>query len=188
MTSETLDLSTFDTEEFIACARYGELPELQSLISTYLSTLPPTLATSPQTLTTLYTIRTPSQSTALHYASANGHLPIITHILPHIPPSFINATNDDGSTPLHWAALNGQLEVVQELLKAGANATLKNSMGRSAVTLAEQQGHLETVQALLGSYDPEEEDDDGAEEVEGGASGSKDVEEEAGASAEEVAR
>lgn len=75
----------------------------------------------------------------------------------------------------------------------GGNATLKNSMGRSAVTLAEQQEHLETVQALLGSYDPEEEEDDGAEEQggEAGPSRSKDVGEEvtaSGSASEEVAR
>ncbi|KAJ3040259.1 hypothetical protein HDV00_011237 [Rhizophlyctis rosea] len=154
----------FDVSEFIACARYGDLDDLNELVSTYLSSHPST------PLPALYTSRTSSNATALHYASANGHLPIVAHLLPSLSPTDVNAQNDDGSTPLHWAALNGHLEVVKALLAAGADATLRNEMGRSAVTVAEQQGHLEVVSVLLASYDPEEaEDGEEAEEKEGGA-------------------
>ncbi|KAJ3278143.1 hypothetical protein HK104_002609, partial [Borealophlyctis nickersoniae] len=106
----------FDVDELVACARYDDLPELESLVSSYLALHPNT------PLRTLYTSATATGATALHYAAANGHLDIVSHILPHLTVHDINKGNEDGSTALHWAALNGKKECVEMLVKAGADA------------------------------------------------------------------
>ncbi|KAJ3019814.1 hypothetical protein HKX48_001741 [Thoreauomyces humboldtii] len=145
----------FDVQEFVTCARYGDLDGLKELVQDHLAAQPTA------SLRSLYVSSLPtSAATALHQASANGHLDIITHILPELSVSDVNAPNQDGSTALHWAALNGKLECVEALLKAGADATQKNDLGRSPVTVAEQQGHMDVVNLLLKSFEPEEEAED----------------------------
>jgi ankyrin repeat protein len=103
--------------------------------------------------------RNSASQSALHLAAANGHLNIVEFLIKYLHPIDVNLQIDEGSTPLHWAALNGHLAIVEKLLEAGADATVTNASGRSPVTLAEQQSHLEVVQVLLKSYDPEEDDE-----------------------------
>ncbi|CAJ0839475.1 12303_t:CDS:2 [Entrophospora sp. SA101] len=65
-------------------------------------------------------------NTALHMASANGHIEIVKFIIDTICSSstnddfsigtLINSQNNSGNTPLHWSALNGHLDVVEILL------------------------------------------------------------------------
>jgi ankyrin repeat protein len=45
-----------------------------------------------------------------------------------------NAPGPDGTTAIMWAASNDDLELVRALIKAGANVTLKNKFGTSALT------------------------------------------------------
>ena len=47
------------------------------------------------------------------------------------------------------AAWEGEASVVAELLKHGANATLVNSQRRSALMLAESEGHRAVVKLLV---------------------------------------
>ncbi|KAI9009510.1 ankyrin repeat-containing domain protein, partial [Gaertneriomyces semiglobifer] len=152
-------LNDFNVDEFIACARYGELDDLKQMVTDYLQAQNGTLETNNATLRAIYTSKNSSGNTALHMAAANGELEILKYILPHLTMGDVNSTNSDGSTPLHWAALNGKLDCVQLLLDSGADATLQNEQGRSAVTVAEQQGHMDVVNVLLKSYEPEEEGD-----------------------------
>jgi ankyrin repeat protein len=79
----------------------------------------------------------------------------------------LNKPNHEGSRALHWAALNGRTEIVKALLAHGACPTLRNHAGFSAATLAEQTEHLEVATLIYQSYDPEEDDEEGAEVEEG---------------------
>ena len=54
-------------------------------------------------------------------------------------------------TLLTWAAIHGQALSVQKLLDSGANVSVKNGDGFSAMMIACQQGHLEVVK-VLSSY------------------------------------
>ena len=153
-------MTTWDPEEFVACSRYGELDEMinimcKTLQVSDLSTIPA------QEMISLIKTRNSQSQSALHLSAANGHLNIVEFLVKYLTPKDINAMTEEGSTPLHWAALNGHFTVVEKLLEAGADATIRNAAGRSPVTLAEQQSHLDVVQALLKSYDPEEEEDEG---------------------------
>lgn len=154
-----MTLATWDTEEFVACARYGEYKEMIDMICTAchaseISEIPI------ENLTNLVKSRNSLSQSALHLSAANGQYQIVEFLIKYLNPVDVNALTDEGSTPLHWAALNGHLKIVEKLLEAGADATIKNSSGRSPVTLAEQQSHLEVVQVLLKSYDPEEEEEE----------------------------
>ncbi|EYU45456.1 hypothetical protein MIMGU_mgv1a015521mg [Erythranthe guttata] len=48
--------------------------------------------------------------TALHMASANGHLDIVDYLIRN--GADVNACNTEKNTPLHWACLNGHIEVL----------------------------------------------------------------------------
>ncbi|KAH6571683.1 hypothetical protein BASA62_003769 [Batrachochytrium salamandrivorans] len=72
----------------------------------------------------------------------------------------VNVTNEEGSTPLHWAALNGHIKIVGLLLEHGASATLKNKAGKSAVTVSAQANHIEIMDLLLKSFDPDDENEE----------------------------
>ena len=103
-----------------------------------------------------------SQSSLLHYPSANGSTEIVQYLLSLLSsedtavPShsdgdnralatktisdLLNQKNVSGNTPLHWAALNGHIEVVKLLVGGGADASLQNAMGRDSVVEAELSG------------------------------------------------
>ncbi|KAJ3097906.1 hypothetical protein HDU97_004484 [Phlyctochytrium planicorne] len=169
-----VEITAFDVENFVDCARYGELDDMKAIIDAYFASTNSNKEDK-DILRTLVTTRSAAGHTALHVASANGELAVIDYLLQYYRPNDLHiGTTEDGSTALHWAALNGKLECVERFLKEGADATFKNDDGRSAVTVAEQQGHLEVVNLLLKSFEP-------GEDVTGGNAdqdGSGDVEEE----------
>ena len=111
------------------------------------------LFTSPSTLGGGYS--------ALHVSAANNQTEVLEFLL-----HFLTSSSDlslssslptsSGDTPLHWASVNGSTDCVKLLLAAGADATLKNNSGRSSVTVAEQQNHLEIVNLLLATFEPGE--------------------------------
>jgi len=111
-----------------------------------------------------------SQSSLLHYPSANGNLEIVTYLLSLLAPSeslhgspsgttadksapqLVNHRNVSGNTPLHWAGVNGHLEVVKKLVHAGADPTIVNAAGRDAVVESEasaKEGAAECAVWLL---------------------------------------
>jgi uncharacterized protein len=55
--------------------------------------------------------------------------------------AMVNATQMGGWTPLHEAAARGEVDLVSLLLQYGANATLKNDDGTTALDLARKNGH-----------------------------------------------
>ena len=76
--------------------------------------------------------------TPLHYAATGGHLEIIRLLLEHY--AYIDAESPNGSTPLMMAARYGSIDAVKLLLEEGADPTLKNEQGLSAVDFAKSAG------------------------------------------------
>jgi len=60
----------------------------------------------------------------------------------------VNATSNYGRSALHGAAINGRLAIVKRLLEQGADPTLRDRDGDTALDDARQYGHSEVV-ALL---------------------------------------
>lgn len=94
-----------------------------------------------------------SQNTALHYAAANGHDALLSHVLQllDLPPQseFVNKRNSAGNTALHWASLNGHLGTTRLLVAAGADLWTRNQAGNLAVFEAERAGKDDVVAYLL---------------------------------------
>jgi len=84
--------------------------------------------------------------TALHYAAASGHNGIVTLLLEKF--AYIDAESPNKTTPLMMAARGGHILTVKLLLDAGADATLKNEQGKTAIDLARQFGHSDIVEGL----------------------------------------
>ncbi|KAI4090093.1 MAG: hypothetical protein LQ339_008436 [Xanthoria mediterranea] len=100
----------------------------------------------------LATIDPDSGNGLLHYASANGCLDILRHLLPPsstTSPLNINLPNTSGNTSLHWAALNGHLDAIKILIAAGADPAIRNFAGHDAVYEAERSGKQDVVEWLL---------------------------------------
>jgi len=74
--------------------------------------------------------------TPLHYAATNGHVDIIRLLLDN--HAYIDAESPNGSTPLMMAAMYGTTDAVKELLDTGADPSLKNTIGLSAIDFARQ--------------------------------------------------
>ena len=72
--------------------------------------------------------------TPLHYEATRGHVEIIQILLDE--SAYIDAESPNKSTPLMMAAMYGSTEAVRALLDAGADPTLRNELGLSAVDFA----------------------------------------------------
>jgi uncharacterized protein len=72
--------------------------------------------------------------TPLHYAATGGHLEIMQLLLDH--DAYIDAESPNGTTPLMMAAQYGTPAAAKLLLDAGADPTLKNQVGLTAVDFA----------------------------------------------------
>lgn len=72
--------------------------------------------------------------TPLHYAATHGHVEIILMLLDE--NAYIDAESPNKTTPLMMAAMYGSTAAVRALLDAGADPTLRNELGMSAVDFA----------------------------------------------------
>jgi ankyrin repeat protein len=72
--------------------------------------------------------------TPLHYAATKGHVDVIKLLLDH--HAYPDAESPNKTTPLMMAARYGTPAAVKALLDAGADPTLKNSLGLSALEFA----------------------------------------------------
>jgi ankyrin repeat protein len=72
--------------------------------------------------------------TALHYAAAGGHNAIVQLLLDKY--AYIDAESPNRTTPIMMAARGGHIYTVKLLLDEGADATLKNDVGMTAIDFA----------------------------------------------------
>ncbi|CDP07971.1 unnamed protein product [Coffea canephora] len=119
-----------DVDAMLEAARYDDIDDLRSLASAGTS----------------LDSKDSHGRTALHMASANGHLDIVEYLVHHRVD--INAVNVEHNTPLHWACLNGHIEVVKCLILAGANVSALNSHERTPVDEAVTGGKMDVVDAI----------------------------------------
>lgn len=84
--------------------------------------------------------------TPLHYAATAGQLEVMEILLEE--HAFIDAESPNKSTPLMMAAKYGSTAAVKLLLEAGADATMRNELGLSAVDFA-QQGNRRDAADLI---------------------------------------
>lgn len=83
---------------------------------------------------------------ALHYAASGGHVTVIAYLLDAY--AYIDAESPNGTTPLMMAARYGSPEAVKHLIQAGADVTLQNQLGLTALDFA-VAGQRPNAQALI---------------------------------------
>lgn len=103
----------------------------------------------------------PNQLTPLHYAASNGNAEIIKLLLDFYEhnsckesgccdfPSLIN--NDDNPekvTPLNWAALFGKEDAAVLLITRGADYTIQDALGKTALDYALENNFKEVAELL----------------------------------------
>lgn len=66
-------------------------------------------------------------------------------------PCLLDTMNDDWQSPLHLAVLTHQSEIVKHLILAGADPSLRNFRGNTALHLACASGDLACAEALTDS-------------------------------------
>ena len=84
--------------------------------------------------------------TPLHYASTNGHLQIMDLLLEN--HAYIDAESPNRTTPLMMAAQYGTPAAVKLLLEAGADATLRNQLGLTAIDFANKAGRTDAAELI----------------------------------------
>ncbi|MCX6598243.1 MAG: ankyrin repeat domain-containing protein [Acidobacteria bacterium] len=86
---------------------------------------------------------------AIFFAAINQNLPMLRAMV--AKGADVKALDGAGSTVLMWAAANeeGRADLVKELLKAGADPSVKNLMGETALDWAMRRGSTPAVAALL---------------------------------------
>jgi uncharacterized protein len=84
--------------------------------------------------------------TPLHYAATRGHLDIMYLLLEN--HAYIDASSPNESTPLMMAALYGTPSAVKLLLESGADPTIKNSVGMTAIDFAHRDKRTESAEII----------------------------------------
>lgn len=84
--------------------------------------------------------------TALHYAATAGNNEIVQLLLDK--SAYIDAESPNKTTPIMMAARGGHIFTVKLLLDEGADATLKNNIGMTAIDFARQAEHQDIVDGL----------------------------------------
>ena len=79
---------------------------------------------------------------------------ILTQVLPHVPPSYLNERDHRGWCPLHLVAANKdeagvRPQMIRALVAARADLSAKRGEGMSPLLMAASTGHLEGCKALL---------------------------------------
>jgi uncharacterized protein len=82
----------------------------------------------------------------LHYAATGGHVAVLRLLLDK--HAYIDASSPNESTPLMMAAMYGNPDAVKVLLEAGADSTIKNSLGLTAIDFARRGGRLDSVELI----------------------------------------
>ena len=88
----------------------------------------------------------------LHYAASHPGIKateVVRLLLEH--HAYIDASSPNGSTPLMMAAMYGHSGVIAQLLEAGADATIKNEQGLSAMDFAHRAGRATEAEQIARS-------------------------------------
>ncbi len=93
--------------------------------------------------------------TPLHYMCLDGRILVLKLMLvDHSIETELNAVDNSGRTPLHYACRNGHEECAVALLKLGADITMKDQHGWTALDAARFNGRKELLDALRGNIRP----------------------------------
>ena len=84
--------------------------------------------------------------TALHYAAAGGPDEIVQLLLDKY--AYIDAESPNKTTPIMMAARSGHIYTVKILLDQGADATLKNDVGMTAIDFARSVDRQDIAEGL----------------------------------------
>lgn len=84
--------------------------------------------------------------TPLHYAAAGGHNEIVQILLEK--SAYIDAESPNKTTPIMMAARGGHIMTVKLLLDEGADATLKNDLGMTAIDFAKKHEFNDIAEGL----------------------------------------
>ena len=82
----------------------------------------------------------------LHYAATNGHLKIMELLLNE--NAHIDAASPNGTTPLMMAAHYGSPAAVKLLLEAGADPTIRNQLGLTAIDFAYRANRTDAAEMI----------------------------------------
>lgn len=86
---------------------------------------------------------------ALHIASHKGQAAIIRMLLATKSHLDVDSMTSDGRSALHIAVLAQHADVVEELLRAGANALLRDGEGQTAMHMAAKSGNIAAARQIL---------------------------------------
>jgi ankyrin repeat protein len=84
--------------------------------------------------------------TPLHYAASIGDNDIVSMLLDK--SAYIDAESPNKTTPIMMAARGGHILTVKLLLDEGADATLKNELGMTAIDFAKKNNHQDIADGL----------------------------------------
>ncbi|XP_058790152.1 NF-kappa-B inhibitor cactus-like [Phymastichus coffea] len=101
----------------------------------------------------LYYTQNEDGDTLLHVAIIQGFIEAslsLISISPH--PCLLDILNDDIQTALHLAVMTNQPEIVRKLVLAGADISIRNHQGNTALHLACISGDLACTKALTEPY------------------------------------
>ncbi|XP_035732908.1 NF-kappa-B inhibitor cactus-like [Vespa mandarinia] len=105
----------------------------------------------------LYYTQDDEGDTQLHIAIVQGFLEAAFSLIRMAPhPCLLDILNDDGQSPLHLAVLTRQPRIVRRLILAGANPSLRNFRGNTALHLTCETGDLSCAKALTDPLSPVE--------------------------------
>jgi ankyrin repeat protein len=85
--------------------------------------------------------------TPLHYAATGGHLEMIKLLLEN--HAYIDTESPNKTTPLMMAAQYGTAQAVKLLLEEGADLTLKNDLGMTALDFSRQAEKRDSFDVLM---------------------------------------
>lgn len=90
-----------------------------------------------------------NRATALHIAVRNNHKDSVIKLISHCNNEVVNAPAFRSDlTPLHLAALHGYYAIAEILLDNGADRTIKNRQGKTALDFATDRNYLKVVSLL----------------------------------------